>query len=201
MRKLMVFAAVAALGGCAGVGTDGFAYKGNAILDAQPLPVLSGYEDYDDYGDEEEGEPFIKFGARGGVVIFGSAVPARLAIGAYGRMFETDAGRVEVSIEMWPDIPNLARSNLSLAFAADYVGFISDMLYWKAGINPILDLQGDKKYFIFGIEGGVGLWIPVGEEEATTAVTVNMMLQLPLSVVGGTKTSGAYFSITGGYEF
>ncbi len=210
MRKLMALAAVAALAGCAGVGTGGFAHKGGAILDAEPIPVLSGYEDYGDYGDygDEEGEPFIKFGARGGLMLYGGGGPKpRLTVGGYGRMLESEAGRVEVSVDIIPDIANLDRNNLSIAFGADYVGFISDLIYWKAGGLGIWDMKGDRNYFITAIEGGVGLWFPVGggeeeyEEEATTAVVVNFMLQLPVGVAGGVKTAGAYFAITGGYEF
>ncbi len=215
MRKVMALAAVVALGGCAGVGAGGFAHKGGAILDAEPLPMLSGFEDYD-YDDGEEGEPFMKFGARGGLVLYGGAsgVDAtgaekknpkpRLTVGGYGRMLESEAGRVEVSVDIIPDIANLDRSNLDFAFGADYVGFINDLLYWKAGGLGILEMQGTKVFFIMAIEGGVGMWFPVGgeeEEESSTAVVVNFMLQLPVGVAGGVSTSKAYFAITGGYEF
>lgn len=201
MRKMIVLAAVAALAGCAGVGSGGFAHKGRVVLDAQPVPALSGEE----YGyDDEEGEPFMKFGARGGLVLLGGGVSPRITVGGYGRMFESEAGRVEVSIELTPDLANIDRNNMYFGFGADYVGFISDLLYWKAGGVGILEMQGDKNFFIMAIEGGVGLWFPIGgedEEESTTAAVVNFMLQIPVSVAGGTINSPVMFAITGGYEF
>ena len=201
MRKLMLLAAVATFAGCVGVGTGGFAHKGGATLDAEPRPMLSG----EDYGyDDEEGEAFIKFGARGGLVLLGGGLKPRITVGGYGRMFEGEAGRVEVSVEITPDIENLDRNNMYVGFGGDYVGFISDLLYWKAGAVGILEMQGEKNFFIFAIEGGVGLWFPVGgedEEESSTAAVVNFMLQIPVSVVGGDINSAAMFAITGGYEF
>jgi hypothetical protein len=85
--------------------------------------------------------------------------------------------------------------------AADYVGFISDLLYWKAGGGGIIETQGSKNFFILTIEGGMGMWFPVGEEDTGTAAVANIMLQLPIAVQGGDANAKAALAITGGYEF
>ena len=183
------------VGGCVGVGSGDFAYDGGSALTAEPRPVVSGFDD---------DEPFISFGARGGVVMYlaaDEAVTPRLTVGAYGRMLEDETKRVEAAIELTPDLENMDRTNLYLMFAADYVGFISDLLYWKAGGSGIIETQGTKNFFILVIEGGMGMWFPVGEEDAGTAAVVNLMLQLPISVTGGTANAKAALAITGGYEF
>ena len=196
MRKLATLAAVALLGGCVGVGSGDFAYDGGSALTAEPRPVVSGFDD---------DEPFISFGARGGVVMYlaaDEAVTPRLTVGAYGRMLESDTGRLEAAIELTPDLQNMDRQNLYLMLAADYVGFVSDMLYWKAGGGGIIETQGSKNFFILTIEGGMGMWFPVGEDEdAGTAAVANLMLQLPISVTGGTANAKMALAITGGYEF
>ena len=206
MRKLTAIAAMAALAGCVGVGPGDMAahVRGDIrsgiepILIAEPRPVLSGRED-----DEE---PFIMFGARGGVVLYagGDEVAPRLTVGAYGRMLETEEGRLEVAIEITPDVENIERQNLYVPFSADYVGFISDLLYWKAGGYYVLEMQGEKTFGVIGLEGGMGLWFPVGGEEAEevgTAAVVNFMLHLNVAAMGGDVNAPMMLSITGGYEF
>ncbi|GAH69197.1 unnamed protein product, partial [marine sediment metagenome] len=163
MRKLTAISAMAALAGCVGVGPWDFAYESDPILTAEPRPVLSGREDDDDE------EVFIKFGARGGVVLYagGDEVKPRPTFGAYGRMFETEEGRLEVAIDFALDLsPETAgRINICVPFSADYVGFLSDLLYWKAGGYYVFEMQDDKTFGVIGLEGGMGLWIPVGGEE------------------------------------
>lgn len=206
MRKLTAISAMAALAGCVGVGPGdmaghirgGILSEADQILTAEPRPVLSGRED-----DEE---PFIAFGARGGVVLYmgGDEVAPRLTVGAYGRMLETEEGRLEVAIEITPDVENIDRQNLYIPFSADYVGFISDLLYWKAGGYYVFEMQGDKMFGVIGLEGGVGLWFSVGGEEAEelgTAAVVNFMLHLNVAAMGGDVNAPMMFSITGGYEF
>jgi hypothetical protein len=152
----------------------------------------------------DEDEPFISFGARGGVVMYlgaKKAVTPRLTFGGYGRMLESETGRLEAAIELTPDLQNMDRQNLYLMLAADYVGFISDLLYWKAGGGGIIETQGSKNFFILTIEGGMGMWFPVGEEDSGAAAVANVMLQLPIAVQGGEENAKAALAITGGYEF
>ena len=195
MQKLIALAAVAVLGGCAGVGTADFAHEGHTILTAEPRAAVSAALD--------EEQPLISWGARGGVVLYSAGdVKPRVTVGGYGRLLEDEAKRVEVAIEFTPDIEHIDRNNLYVLFAADYVGFVGEGgFYWKAGGNGIYEMQDEKQFFVIGLEGGAGFWFPVGEEEAGTALAVSVVLQIPLAVVGGEVNSGALIAITCGYEF
>jgi hypothetical protein len=194
MRKLTVLAAGAVVAGCVGVGPGDFAYDAEAPFTIEPRPTVSG-QPYDDYDEESA----VAWGARGGVILFvgaQTAIDPRVTVGGYARLLEDEAKRIEIGAEFTPDIANISRGNLYVSFSGDYVGFLSDLLFWKVGGGGIFEMRGDVNQFFGLFEGGAGLWIEVGEEGA--AAVVNLLLQVPL---GSDLNVNAMMAITGGYEF
>ena len=202
MRKLTALAAVALLGGCAGLGTADFApvcpYRAEAILTAEPRPAIAGAM--------EDEEPFVKWAGRLGVVMSSTSaddMDPRVTLGAYARFLESDTGRLEAGVDVVPDFGTAPRMNLYVSFAADYVGFIGEGgLYWKAGGGGILEIQDEKMFFLMLMEGGVGFWIPFQREDVTQAFVVNVMLQRPMIATADSENNAELLlAITAGYEF
>ena len=185
--------------GC-GAGETRFAPAGRTHLAPRSFASLSLY-DYGTYGTpskKNSGDSQLKLAPRGGLVMFLGAeddVDPRITLGAFARAMEDDSKRVELAFDITPSFAEADRVNLYGTITGDYVGFIGDgLLYWKAGGGVVLEKRGEANYFLGVLEGGIGLWLAVGEE---SAAVLNALVQIPL----GDANPAAMFALTGGYEF
>jgi MYXO-CTERM domain-containing protein len=188
--------------GCAGAPLT-YEASPEGTLSAPSVASLSLY-DYGSYEGEyagpsgkKEGGIEAKWAARAGMVLYLGTevdVPPRLTMGAFARMLETDSTRVEVGIDLTPELGGDSRTNVYGTLSGDFVGFIDDTFYWKAGGGVILEQQDSTNYFLGILEGGAGMWFGVGEENAAV---VNVIFQIPL----GDANPAMMLAITGAYEF
>ena len=121
-------------------------------------------------------------------------VPARVAIGAFGRLLETDSRRVEVGIDLVPSFED-ERTNLYTSLTADYVGFLGDgTLFWKAGGGMALERRDDAGFVVGLLEAGVGVWLPMGRKQA---LVLSGTFQVPV----GDVNPSSMLVVAAGYEF
>jgi len=139
-----------------------------------------------------------RWSPRGGVVVFNDTtidVAPRVTVGAYTRFFETDTRRVEIAADLAPALDGGSETNMYLALTGDLVAFLGDGTFClKAGAGLAVERRGDTTYALGVAEAGVGLWVPVGRENAFVA---GAAWQFPL----GEANPASMIALTAGYEF
>jgi hypothetical protein len=108
---------------------------------------------------------------------------------------------VELALDLAPDLANFGE-NQYFAVSGNYMQFLGEegTFYWKAGGGVVAELaEGSpgsdwNKYLV--LEGGGGIWLPIGEDLNTYLTAV---VQLPFGE--DFERPATVFAVTYGMDF